>query len=124
MLAQHLENIEISNLSSGRQSTVGSTFAKYANHATNSQRRSNSEMLSGIASSLLLCLLFLCITLRCCSFNGTASYISPKFGVEAIGWQHFFLFLGLKILLVFYISFPVLPEKWLALYIPSQHTEF
>ena len=46
-LAQHRQNIDISNPSSGWQADVGPTSAKSADHATNSQRRSNGRMLSG-----------------------------------------------------------------------------
>ena len=46
-LAQRWQNIEISNLRSGWQATVGPMLAKSADYATNSQCQSDSRILSG-----------------------------------------------------------------------------
>ena len=48
-LAQRRQNIEKSNLSRGWQANVGPTSAKSADLATNSQRRSDGGMLSGLS---------------------------------------------------------------------------
>ena len=52
VLAQRRQNIEKSNLSRGWQANVGPTSAKSADLATNSQRRSDGGMLSGVMGTL------------------------------------------------------------------------